>query len=105
MKHILLLILLAGCSTSDITTSGQVANGYNQLNMWNTNPALATVGVYTPAVINAINPPPKIDESVNYLVVKKCGGKPCKKAHLIPRSQLPTKQDIEHVKQDYPTEL
>lgn len=98
MKY-LLIILLAGCSTTDLTTSAQVAGGYTQLNMWNTNPALAVVGVYTPSIIKAINPPEKVDESVNYLVVKNCGGKPCKKYILIPRKQLPTKQDIDQIKQ------
>ena len=96
MKY-LLIILLSGCSTADLTTSAQVAGGYTQLNMWNTNPALAVVGVYTPSIINAINPPAKVPESVNYLVIKKCGGKPCKKYILIPRKQLPTKQDIDRL--------
>ena len=97
MKY-LLIILLAGCSTTDLTTSAQVAGGYTQLNMWNTNPALAVVGVYTPSIINAINPSAKVPESVNYLVIKKCGSKPCKKYILIPRKQLPTKQDIDRIK-------
>ena len=96
MKYLILFALVAGCSTTDLTTSTQVAGGYTQLNMWNTNPALA-VGVYTPSIIKAINPPAKVPESVNYLVIKKCGGKPCKKYILIPRKQLSTKQDIDRI--------
>lgn len=94
-----LCFFLVGCSTTDMTTSAQIAGGYQSMTLWQTNPVLATVGVYTPAVINAINPPAPIDESAGYLVVKKCGDHPCKKSHKIPRSQLPTKQEINEIKE------
>lgn len=94
IKFGLITILLAGCSTTDVTTSAQIAGQAQNMALWQTNPVLATVGVYTPAVIKAINPPAPIDESAGYLVVKKCGDHPCKKSHKIPRSQLPNKQDI-----------
>lgn len=93
-----LCFFLVGCSTTDMTTSAQVAGSYQSMTLWQTNPVLATVGIYTPAIINAINPPAPIDESAGYLVQRKCGDHPCKKAHKIPRSQLPTKQDINEIK-------
>lgn len=89
---------LVGCSTTDMTTSAQVAGSYQSMTLWQTNPALATVGVYTPAVINTINPPAPIDESAGYLVKRNCGDHQCKKVHKIPSSQLPTKQDISEIK-------
>lgn len=95
---ILLTLLLAGCSTTDVSKNATVAGQYQSMTLWQTNPALATVGVYTPAVINAINPPPPVPESEGYKVITQCGGKPCKKAHKIPRSNLPTAQDIADAK-------
>lgn len=95
---IAIVVLLSGCSTTDVSKSAEVANSYQTMTLWQTNPALATVGVYTPAVINAINPPPPVPESEGYKVITQCGGKPCKKAHKIPRSNLPTAQDIAEAK-------
>lgn len=95
---IAIVVLLSGCSTTDVSKSATVAGQYQSMTLWQTNPALATVGVYTPAVINAINPPPPVPESEGYKVVTQCGGKPCKKAHKIPRSNLPTAQDIAEAK-------
>lgn len=34
-------------------------------------------------------------------IVKKCDDHPCKKSHKIPRSQLPTKQDIDQIKKGF----
>ncbi len=93
-----LVVCIVGCSTTDTAKTTQVVG--SQVEMYNliTSPATASVapivGVYAPAVINAINPPPKVPESVNYLIVKKCGDKPCKKNHKIPRSNLPTQAQI-----------
>lgn len=95
---IAIAVLLSGCSTTDVSKSATVAGQYQSMTLWQTNPALATVGVYTPTVINAINPPPPVPESEGYKVITQCGGKPCKKAHKIPRNNLPTAQDIADAK-------
>lgn len=79
------MIFIAGCSTTDVTTSAQVAGQYQNMIMLQNNPATAMIGIYTPAIINAINPPPKVDESVNYVKMRQCGNKPCKKNHWIPK--------------------
>jgi hypothetical protein len=99
MRIFIPIIFIAGCSTTNVSKSAEVAGSYQSMTLWQTNPALATVGVYTPAVINAINPPPPpVPESEGYKVITQCGGKPCKKAHKIPRSILPTSQQTNQAK-------
>lgn len=88
MRSLVPIIFIVGCSTTDVTTSAQVAGQYQNMILIQNNPATAMIGVYTPAIINAINPPPKIDESVNYVKMRQCGNNTCRKNHWVHKKHL-----------------